>query len=153
VPTRDRLYEVIALWPKDNFVSLSIKPIIYHETMSRSIFHFTLGGNDAVYGDRCPGLWIAGYNLLLLTGVSGNMNKQVYYGPIPMNVFSHFYYEQRFDATTQKYVIKVSINNTVVTEMVNNDARDFQNVKAYFGNPWYLPADIITKDFKFGTLF
>jgi len=112
--------------------------------MGRNVFHFSVGGNVSVYGDRC--LWISGYMWLFNTAVSGNLNKRVYYEPIPMNMFSHLYHEQRFNATTQKYVIKVSINNTVVTEMVNNDARDFQNVKVYLADPWYLPADVIVKD-------
>jgi len=95
-------------------------------------------------------LWTRANNLFLFTALNSNGNEIIYDQPIPLNVFSHFYYEQRFNETTQKYVIKVLINDTIVKEIINNDVRDFQNVSVYLSDPWFSPANVIVKDFKYG---
>jgi len=149
---KNHLYDIIALWPKQNFVTLSIKPMS-GTIIWANVFQFTTGENYGYHGTRCPSLFLHFDKWHCTTSANGNANNYIYSGePIPMNVFSYFYYEQRFNATIQEYVIKVFINNTLVKEVINNDARDFQNVKIYLANSWYDPADAIVKDFKYGIL-
>ena len=38
-----------------------------------------------------------------------------------------------------KYIFSVEINETKVYSVENKDAREFQNVKVYLGNPWAEP--------------
>lgn len=84
--------------------------------------------------------------------VDGRLFTPVNY-PIPLNVFSSWYYEQRFDATIQKHVAKVFINNTLVAEIVNDGAKDFHNVKLYVSDPWHSSQGVfVIKDFKYGPL-
>jgi len=118
-----------------------------------NIFHFTVGGNSVVYGDRCPGLFVHGRQVAFATALNGNKNGIIHnYRQYPMHAFSHWYYEQRFNTTSQKYVIKVFINNTLVNEVVNENAVEFQNVKLYVSDPWSQKPDVLIKDFKYGVL-
>ena len=118
----------------------------------RNVYHFSSNNKDSInYGNRCPALWFKLNHLLLRAAVNSNRNEVIYYEPIPLNAFSRLYYEQRYNTTTQKYVIKVFINSTLVNEIVNNDARDFDNVHVYLSDPWYAAEEsVIIKDFKYG---
>jgi hypothetical protein len=54
---------------------------------------------------------------------------------------------------TQKYIIKVFINGTLVSQKVNYDARDFLDVKLYLGDPWHSPRpNVLITDFEYGIL-
>jgi len=69
-----------------------------------------------------------------------------------MNVFTKYYYEQRYDEVQQDYVFRVFFNDTLIASHVNSNAYEYENVKVYTGNDWYLVSDVIIKDFKFGSL-
>ena len=71
-------------------------------------------------------------------------------GQIPMNVFTHWHYEQRFDVTFNRYVSNLFINGTFVSRVYNDVAREFQDVEVYLSlSP---SADVLIKDFKYGPL-
>ena len=149
-PTRGNLYRRITVWPKENFVSFQFK-LMSLIGVWRNVFHFTLLHDSSSYGDRCPALFLINDQIEFVTALNGYRNGALCRGlSVPTNVFIPVYYEQRFNATTGNYVIKTFINNTLVNEVVNNDARDFQDVKLYIGNPWYESPDVIIKDFKYG---
>ena len=107
------------------------------------------------YGDRCPFLSGRDNEWYFSSAVSSNRDGGIFTETyhVPLNVFSHWYYEQRFNASIQKHVAKLFINNTLVAETVNNDARDFHKVKVYLSDPWHVPHhDYLIKDFEYGPL-
>jgi len=118
-----------------------------------NIFHFTTGGNFNLYSDRCPSLFLNFNSWHLKADVNETKNIMIYSGGVvPLHVFSQFHYEQRFNASAGKHVVKLFIDNTLVKEAVNNDPRDFQNVKVYLSDDWKSASEVILKDFKYGIL-
>jgi len=80
-----------------------------------SIFHFTTGGNKNEYSHRCPALFLNFNSWLVKGDVNETKDIMIYSGVVvPLYVFSHFHYEQRFDASTGKHVVKLFIDNTLV---------------------------------------
>jgi len=85
--------------------------------------------------------------------VNGNKDASIYsYFPMAMNVFTSYYYEQRYDENLGNYVLRVFVNNTLKHTKTSTSAYEYQNVKVYVGSPWTNSVDAIIKDFKFGKI-
>jgi len=140
-------------WSKERYVSWSMKPLS-SATGWRNIFHFTIGPNNGAIGSRCPALFSNGNNFHFLHWrLIGQALQQInILIPWRMNVFTKYYYEQRYDEVQQDYVFRVFFNDTLIASHVNSNAYEYENVKVYTGNDWYLVSDVIIKDFKFGSL-
>jgi len=86
-----------------------------------------------------------------VTSANGDKDAEIYRGqPIPMNVYSHLYYEQKINPTLGKHVAKAYVNNVLVNEFINNDPKDYNDVKVYVSHPLLMAADVVIKDFKYG---
>jgi len=153
-PIRGHVIDTIALWPKAFYISMSIKRMTDLSAMHHSnVFRFTIGGAIGQYGNRCPALFLKYNSWYLTTCMNSVVSVTIYRDvPVPLHVFSHFYYEQRFNVSSGEYIIKVFINNALVKEVANSDARDFSNVKVYLSDDAHPQSDVIVKDFKYGIL-
>jgi len=116
-------------------------------------FHFTIGPNVKGLGSRCPALLTYGGKYYFRHQLDGLEDQYILSRlPIAMNVFTNFYYEQKYNVTIGNYVVRAFINNTLVSSDINRNASVFHNVKVYTSDPWHEPLDCIIKDFKFGFL-
>jgi len=77
--------------------------------------------------------------------------KEDYVVPTTMNVFTNYYFEQRFNEAQGKYVVRLFINDIVVKTAVNSMAYEFENIKVYTSDEYYPTCNVIIKDLKFGT--
>ena len=82
-----------------------------------------------------------------------NADGFIYHTPseIPVNVFTKITIGQK-KLGTGEYQYYVAINNSVVQATTHTNAKEYENMKVYMGDPWYPPADnIIVKNLKFNT--
>jgi hypothetical protein len=120
-----------------------------------NLFHFTIGPNINVLGSRCPTVFVYDSQVLIQTQLHGNANAlNILQLPIPMHVFTKFYYEQRYDRNLDSYVVRVFVNDTLAKQQENNMAFEFENVKVYTSDQWHGPLQdsVVIKDFMFGSL-
>jgi len=142
---------VIPKWPKENYVSFSLKQLSITEEWV-SIVHFKDPNYDQANGRR-PALYIFDGRLFLWHGIDGNLRVKVIENiPMAINTFIDIYYEQRYVEALGNYVVSLFVNNALVVERENSNASEVENVKVYACDGWQSAGDTIIKDLKFGSL-
>jgi len=99
---------------------------------------------------RCPAVFNNGHNWIIKYTLDG-YSQVLFYVPMEFNVFTNFYYEQRYDRTEEDYVVRLYVNDILVKTGMNSFADEYENVKVYTGNAWYPSTDAVVKNFKFGS--
>jgi len=119
-----------------------------------SILHFTINGNSNTHGFRCPALFFPPYKTVVyvVNTVNGNANFNFEEPFIPIHDVTSVYIEQKSISSRDKHAYRLYVNGTVVKEVINNEARAFQNVLVYGSDPWHEAADVTIRDFQFGSL-
>ena len=69
---------------------------------------------------------------------------------LPSNTHTEIVIEQFKDqySSNGDYIYRITVAGKQVHRVINNDPREFKNVKMYVSSPWYEPADAIIKDLK-----
>jgi len=84
---------------------LSIKPITGYSEWP-IVFQFEIT-TDSWRGSYVPALMLHHDEWNFVTSANGDKDAEIYRGqPIPMNVYSHLYYEQKINPTLGKHVAK-----------------------------------------------
>ena len=124
---------------KEYSVSFMVLPTKLITTWG-SILHLTIGGDNAVYGDRIPVVFfrIAPHlgRLYVSSAVNGK-KSYAYSSAAPYhkaNVWINIKVKQFKSGGDYRY--QIFLDEKKVVDVVNNDPRDFKNVKVYAGNPW-----------------
>ena len=140
---RDRLLTIIPRLSTEWIVSFTIRMT----TLSTSdefcnLIHLTQNGDNDNYGDRNPTVFLQGTPSVLKTNfvssVDGNKNHYYLSSQIPkINEMTHFEIHQRY-VSGGKYRYFIKMNGQEIYSTINDDARQFYNVKVYAGNPWYV---------------
>ena len=121
-------------------LSFEFKPTKYQSDVWSSIIHLTSNGDAAVYGDRTPSVFISPDSYLTISSAINsdpNSYKVFEEEPLPLDEWTQIKIAQI--VFESKYIFSVEINKTKVYSVENKDAREFQNVKVYLGNPWVEP--------------
>ena len=136
---KNNLIATAKIMYKEYSVSFELKPIAFYPTsVSTSVIHFTIGGNNANYGDRNPGVWVYENTLRFFSSIGGyslsyaikpNFN-------LTLNEWTVIKISQTF-LTQATYQFDVIINGIIFYTVTNKDARDFSNILVYAGDPWH----------------
>ena len=124
--------------------------LIDEEPVSSSILHLTTGDRGGSYDNKMPNLY----------RVKNTDKIQIVYDVNGIQAVQLFRYEFVRDEKTkveihQRYVkdgiyrVYIMVDNLEVYSTVNNDARQFHNVKIYAGNPFAQSAIAFISDFKY----
>ena len=150
---RDRLLTVIPRLSTEWIVSFSIRMTTLSTSEKHcSLIHLTQNGNDHTYGDRNPAVFLEGTPSVLKTlftsSVGGNKNHYYLSSQIPkINEITHFEIHQRY-VSGGKYRYFIKINGQEIYSTMNDDARQFYNVKVYSSDPWYIACPGFIKNFS-----
>lgn len=114
-----------------------------------SILHATTGGDNAVYGDRTPGIWFrpGSTRLHICSAVNGKENYCYDSRPLPMKRYSKVEVIQFQVGKSNKYLFRIRINGKLVKTVRNNMPREFADVTYYASDRWYKPAKAKVKNF------
>jgi len=108
----------------------------------QSILHVTgTGGNCCGYGDRVPGIWYQASRssqskLHVCSAVSGSGNNC--YNSAAFSVGQWVNLKVIQQLVNGKYEYDVLIDGSRVYSLVNSQPREFNDVKVYLTDPWYL---------------
>ena len=95
-----------------------------------NVLHVGLGGDNSVYGDRIPGIWMYGTSTAMHIGsaISGNQNAVTTTNDIPQNVWTKVVIRQARQADGS-YKFLIAVDDDLIKEVTNTDPREFTNVK------------------------
>jgi len=154
---KNNLLEIIPLWPKTWFVETYIKLLKPLEESYHNVFHFTTGNNWQEYGSRVPSFFIYQSNKGKFA-IDKDGSTSIWNPEFPMTLDTgvrfHVRVEQVFDSTTSQYKIKCYLNHALFDSTINNDARDFQNMKVFACDVWHYSCTGVFDlyGFKYGAI-
>ena len=126
---------------KQHTISFDVKPTAFADGW-HSVFHLTLGGNEAIYGDRVPGVWFrpsstsaATKALHICAPINGIKNDCFNTQQFPKNQWISVKVKQ--EKVGEDYFYIIDINGKEVGKSYNAEAKDFYDLKVYAANPWY----------------
>lgn len=144
----DNLYTTIPKFHKNYKVSLDIKPL---GTVSdwASILTVGLNEGEGVYGGRTPALFFDTDSLsfVVCSAINGLDNNCFRIDPIPLDQWTTVIVQQA-QQLNEEYLYSISIDGEVVFTVVNADARDFEEIKVYAGDPSYGPANAVLRNIE-----
>ena len=97
-----------------------------------NVFHFTTGGNCCGSGQRIPGFWAMGSGHFLICTQLHNNGNYCFVYKFNFDQTYHFVIAQNGEG-----IFKIEMDGNVVQEIQNENPQDFDNVKAYFSDPWH----------------
>ena len=101
-----------------------------------NVFHMTIGGNSANYGDRIPALWVnKAKHFRIDSAVSGNQAYHQIYN-YNLNQLYHFEIKQE-ENSNGEIIYSIEIDGTTVHVVVNTLPQRFKEVILYESDPWY----------------
>ena len=105
-----------------------------------NVIQLTQGGHYTQYGDRTPSVSLYGTptitNFVFSSSINGRPYEIEFRPSVPeVNVPTHIEVHQRY-VSGGKYRYFIRINGEEVGSVINTDARQFYNVKAYASDPW-----------------
>ncbi|XP_065662973.1 uncharacterized protein LOC136085581 [Hydra vulgaris] len=136
------------------WLTVDLNGVIYIEWKTsmqqtlKIVIHFTIGSDNANYGDRTPGIWFHenGNGALLVAAPINGFKSYIFNtNPFKLNLWTNIEVSQFLKSTY--YIYTIRINGDVVFCVVNDQAQNFENVKVYASDPWYEVQDGFIKNF------
>ena len=117
-----------------------------------SLTHLTQNGNNENHGDRTPAVFLEGtptiIYALFTASVDGDKSHQYISSQIPkINEMTHFEIHQRY-VSGGKYRYFIKMNGQEIYATINDDARQFYNVKVYASHPLIMTYPAYIKNFS-----
>ena len=112
-----------------------------------NVLHFTIDGNGARNGDRTPAIFINEKNMILFRS---NIDTGKYFSidhPIPLNQMINVKMQQTFENTNT--FTRIFVDGKEIYENIHRWTIPFENVKCYFGDPWYNPAPVRISNLRY----
>jgi len=114
-----------------------------------NLLHATIDGDSGKYGERTPAIFLLPESSRVQVCVPLDGNRYcAFSNALPLNVQSEIIVQQTLQGGQYKMLMKV--RGVTIADRVNNDPREFQNVKVYTSNPWIpsVNADLSWYEFK-----
>ena len=136
---------------KSWILSFELKPLGVVEGFN-NILRFTTFAEYKypLYGDRMPAIWFwsKSTRLHIWNSVNGKLIAYNDDKNLPQNEFTHIELKQILDGSNQ-YVFSIHIGGIKVYEVLNKDARNWNNVHVWLSDPWSPAAKAVIKNFVF----
>ena len=140
---RNKLLTTIPWMSAEWIISFTLK---LNSDGDGNIIQFTTGDS----GSRIPGVFINNHEIIYhYTGIVGG-----YIGrpALPLNVDNHIELHQRY-VSNGKYRFFIMLNGEETHSAINNNARQFYNVKVYASNPSHHTCQGTIKNLKLTNIF
>ena len=154
---RDQIVAVVAKIETTWKLSFSFTAYSINKEEVQSIMRLSIGGNQASFGDRIPGVFInhTSSELFFRTALGSNLNYK--YNDdcssehLKLQINSKYFIEisQIMDEKSGNIIFSAKINGNSCDPVINTQPRTFNNVLMYVSDPWYLQADGIIENLYF----
>lgn len=146
--------ETVAKQSKAWSLVFKVKPFdIVHSWTS--IIRATIGGDKEHYGDRNPAIFFEPSTTKIQIKSAVNGSQNYLFEPciisLPLYTYTDVNITQS-SITIKKYLTTIKINGTTCDEVINTDAREFDNVIVYASDIWDPAAKATIKDYSFENL-
>ena len=133
---RNNLLTTLNVLPKEYSVSFEVFPTMFNGGGWTNVIHLTTGDDAGSYGARTPAVFFAmeRRQLRIISAISGNNNTIYNALGSRINVWTSVKIVQFKSGDT--YTYRIFINDTKKFQVVNNDPREFTNVKVYASDQW-----------------
>ena len=112
-----------------------------------NVFHFTKDDNRGQHGYRTPALWITNQIFLMAFNTDSNMNHY-FEKSIALNKKMNVVMEQVLLSGTTP-TIRIFVDQKLVHQHTHTWITPFEDVKVYFSDPWYDPANVEVSNFSY----
>ena len=155
IPKQNRVYNIINNLPKTWKVSFKINPTTNNNNNQlTNIIHFTTQYDNGIQGSRTPAVWFMpnSRRLKISSSLADNYDHTFEMSEdLPSNTYTEIEIEQfknQYSSRNGDYIYRITVAGKQVHRVMNEDPREFKNVKMYVSSPWYEPADVVIKDLK-----
>ena len=147
---RNRLINIIPLQERTWELSFDVV-LLESTTESRNILHFTTGENKKNKGDRTPAIFTNRNQILFRINIDDPQRDAYHYDHvIPLNKKVNVKIQQVLDMTSAtKATVRIFIDRNQVHELSHHWQIPFENVKCYYGNPWYNPSPVRISNLRY----
>ena len=149
MPRRSNLIDIIPTLSPAWYVSFDIYPISSGDW--RSVVHFVSRNWKHGYGGQVPEVVMHYSRLYIYNAVNGYRSHQYVSNPLTFNKYSRVEISQKL-SNISGVLYTIRIDGRQVYQIINSDARYFENVYVYKGNPWRNPANVLIKNFIYKNL-
>ena len=132
--------KMVTIFPKiyeEYAISFEVKPTFYHNEL-RSVIHLVSTGNINECDKINPVIFVSlnsNGSALINSGILGSYNKSFFTKPLPLLEWSAIKISQ--ELFNGNYLYSVSVNQTIVYSILNNERVFLSNIKVYASDPWY----------------
>ena len=134
---RNQIIKTLKILPKEYEVSFEVKPTSKTNATYSNVIHLTVGGNNAAYGDRTPAVWIYFSNFFFSSALNGSTSGN-FQSNVVMNLLEWTKIKISQLLMKENYVFTIWVADNIIYNVINFQAREFQNVMVYIGDPWYV---------------
>ena len=134
---KNQIVKLLNILPKEYELSFEVKPTSYDYTTWKNIIHLTVEGNDITYGDRTPGVWVhSDHNVYFASALNGDPNSN-FEANFVMRLMEWTKIKISQLLIEGNYNFTIQVEETIIYNVINNDTREFRDVKVYVGDPWF----------------
>ena len=121
--------------------SVQLEVMITHLPIEEhyNVLHLTTGVNTGEYGCRIPAVWIHSTgHILIASRVNGQWSFNYCYPPslVTLNKWIRIKVSQA--KTGEHYLYSIEVNGEVMLKANNTTPEEFEKVKVYASDPWYI---------------
>ncbi|XP_066929863.1 uncharacterized protein [Clytia hemisphaerica] len=146
---KNQLLNIIPILSTEWILTLSVR-LYAKETTWCNIIHLTQNGKDVDYGDRTP--FLAKRSSPSEFRISSAVNGQTSHnfdipGDVVVNQTYYFEIHQRY-ISNGSYRYSLELDGVEQYSILNNDARQFYDVKVMASNNWQTKCPVLISNFK-----
>ena len=134
---KNQIIKTLNILPKEYEVSFEVKPTSKTNATYSNVIHFTVGGDNAVYGDRTPAVWFHFSNFHFSSTLNGLVDG-LYGSNVIMKLMEWTKIKISQLLIKGNYVFTIWVAESLIYNIINYQAREFHDVKVYISDPWYV---------------
>ncbi|XP_047124015.1 uncharacterized protein LOC105845560 isoform X3 [Hydra vulgaris] len=147
--SKGNLITIIERLNKEFSVSFDLNPTSIVNDHFGNVIHLTIENDISTYGDRIPAVFfIPGASRLHICAAINNIpnNCLNQTSDLKLGMWSSLKISQ--ELIKGKYNYSIQLNNEILLNVENQDAREFLNVKVYVSDPWFDASPAYIRNLK-----
>ena len=112
-----------------------------------SVIHLTVDGDRTSYGDRTPGVWFQPDNYMYFSSALNGLIDGASISTVRTQLMEWTKVKISQQLIDEKYIFTVYVAETEVYAIENTLPKEFNNIKVYLSDPWYISQPGLIRNF------